>query len=102
MKNWFHPFPEIDGQQGQISLARASEGDLLCLFNSSNGNRYLARSKDKGQTCQVGDVPKNLGAALSPEKYYIGEIQELKDGRLLGVSLNNNGGSWTQGFQGVT
>lgn len=95
VQNWFVPFPQIAGQQGQISLARASGGDLLCLFSSGDNQRYLARSKDKGRTWQVGDVPQNLNAALLPEKYYFGDIHDLKDGRLIGVSLESKGGFWT-------
>ena len=93
VKNWFTPFPTVPDKQGAVSLARAANGDVLCAFAAgieradfSNQGRYLGRSKDGGWTWDVQPAPKNM----------TGEIQRLKDGRLVSISLEHGKGAWSE------
>lgn len=93
VKNWFTPFPDVPLKQGSVSLARASNGDVLCAFAAginradfSHQGRYLGRSVDGGRTWTVQPAPKNLQ----------GDIQRLQDGRLVNISLVHGKGAWSE------
>ena len=93
VQNWFTPFFEVPDKQGSVSLARAPNGDVLCAFAAgiksadfSNQGRYLGRSRDGGWTWVVGPAPKNM----------TGDIQRLKDGRLVSISLVHGQGAWSE------
>jgi len=93
VKNWFTPFPNVPDKQGSVSLARAANGDVLCVFAAgiksadfSNQGRYLGRSRDGGSTWTVEPAPKNL----------TGDLQRLHDGRLVSVALAHGQGAWSE------
>ena len=90
VKNWFVPFPDVEDKQGSVTLAKADNGDILCAFAAgieradfSNKGRYLGRSIDGGKSWTVGPAPTNL----------TGDIQRLKDGRLVSISLVHGKGT---------
>ena len=99
VRNWFNPFPDVNGQQGGVSLTKAPNGDLLCTFTSSytlagfdaeaNIKRYLGRSTDGGRTWTAELLPKS-----SDERE--GSMHLLKDGKLVRIAVVNGKGSWSE------
>lgn len=94
VKNWFIPFPQVGGGQGEVSLAKAGNGDILSLF-TGGGTDYLARSSDKGVSWTAKPAPQNV-RELRKEDNYKGNLIHTADGRLLVVSLSSEGGAWTE------
>src|SRR5262249_24327696 len=87
VKNWFVPFPNAGRPQRSPKLAKAPNGDLLCVFDIGKGRgRVLGRSTDSGRTWTAEPAPKNL----------FGDLQLLRDGRLVSISLTHGEGSWAE------
>ena len=85
VKNWFVPFSGCGTQQGSVSLVKTRAGTILCSFSSSTGF-YLARSSDGGKSWELGKAPD----------HFPGGLTLLKDGRLVGITLSDKGGEWSE------
>ena len=85
VKNWLIPFPQCGGQQGGASVTKAPNGDILCVFGGGD-KRWLGRSTDNGKTWTAQEAPANMP----------GDVQVLKDGRLVSITVAHGTGSWSE------
>lgn len=98
VKNWFTPFPDAGAGQFVNSLAKAPNGDLLCLFSTQGSSSFkgtkphLGRSADGGRTWTVEPAPQ-----LQPDGLPGGaSIVSLKDRRLVSLGLTHGEGVWSE------